>query len=127
MMLEVVFEVRDISQSTSRIKAMVEWKTTVDVVRDKEMVTVDSDEIVPGDIVKITSKSKIPADILITNGRCIISEAMLTGESVPLIKEGIRNNDKVVDNKHVVFYGSEILFTESNTQSYALGLVLTTN
>lgn len=43
-------------------------------------------ELLPGDLVFITMAGIIPADMLILEGQAVISEAMLTGESVPVQK-----------------------------------------
>lgn len=52
-------------------------------------ISIDSDYLFPGDIVKITTNAVIPADIIIIEGKCVVSEAMLTGESIPLVKDAI--------------------------------------
>jgi len=127
MILEIIFEVYDIYSSTSKIRQMVCWNSKVEVLRCGYFVSIDSDDIVPGDVVKIVSGHKIPADILIIQGQSIVSESMLTGESVPLMKDAIKMDEIVLESKHVLFYGSEVMHVESNKGKYALGLVLTTN
>ncbi|MGP6139328.1 MULTISPECIES: cation-translocating P-type ATPase [unclassified Jeotgalibaca] len=58
------------------------------VKRDGEVVTVRSDEIVPGDIVLLEAGDVVPADMrLIESNSLKIEEAALTGESVPVEKE----------------------------------------
>lgn len=65
---------------------MVENRSFVEAKRDSDWKVVDSDELVPGDIVKVTANAIIPADLILTSGKCIVNEALLTGESVPLTK-----------------------------------------
>lgn len=61
---------------------------TVTVRRDGMIVTVSGDEIVPGDIMLLTSGDKIVADArLITASVFSTNEAPLTGESSPVEKE----------------------------------------
>lgn len=43
-------------------------------------------ELVPGDIVEIPENCLMPCDFILLNGQCIMNEAMLTGESIPVIK-----------------------------------------
>ena len=69
-----------------------------------------SEEIVPGDIVSLCSSGRqhngrkraseaevedlvLPCDALLIRGSCVVNEAMLTGESVPQIKETLANAD----------------------------------
>ena len=59
-----------------------------------------SDEIYPNDIILLqrnTAKKKqsVPCDLLILSGSVVVNEAILTGESQPLVKEGIANKDEV--------------------------------
>lgn len=78
------------------------------VYRLRKWVRINSDELVPGDIVSVsrnfglTNNSttstnslanaannqsySLPCDILLLRGQCIVNESMLTGESVPVIK-----------------------------------------
>lgn len=60
---------------------------TAKVLRDGKIETIDATEIVPGDIILLSEGDKIAADgILIEASELHISEATLTGESVPVIK-----------------------------------------
>jgi cation-transporting P-type ATPase 13A2 len=44
---------------------------------------------VPGDVMEIPENCAIPCDICLLSGSCIVNEAMLTGESIPVIKNAI--------------------------------------
>ena len=59
-----------------------------------------SDEIYPGDVVMLSrdkskKKQAVPCDLVILSGSVVVNEAILTGESQPLVKEGISNLDQV--------------------------------
>jgi cation-transporting ATPase 13A1 len=88
-----------------------------------------SDEIYPGDVImllrdKNKSKQSVPCDLLILSGSAVVNEAILTGESQPLVKESIALLDKVEEQldvtgpehrPHLLFSGTEILqFTPSD-------------
>ncbi len=58
------------------------------VLRDGRKVTVDVEELVPGDVVFLHSGDKVPADLRMFQVKdLLIEEAPLTGESVPVEKE----------------------------------------
>jgi Ca2+-transporting ATPase len=63
------------------------------VVRDGKEQLISVEEVVPGDIVVINQGDKVPADgKLLYANRLFVSEAILTGESLPLEKS---NGDEV--------------------------------
>lgn len=89
------------------------------VLRNGKWVPVSSAELVPGDVVSVSrtrEDSAIPCDILITGGSAIVNEAMLSGESTPLLKEGLeqrngtdRLDDQGEDRLHMLFGGTKAL------------------
>ncbi len=57
------------------------------VIRDGQQIQINSEEIVPGDIVMLESGDKVPADIkLHTSQNLSVDESLLTGESVAVLK-----------------------------------------
>jgi len=57
------------------------------VLRDKQKKTLPAEELVPGDVVILSSGDKVPADLRLFQARDLqIEEAALTGESVPVAK-----------------------------------------
>lgn len=47
---------------------------------------ISSLNLLPGDLITIHPETKLPADILLLTGECIVNEGMLTGESIPIKK-----------------------------------------
>ena len=52
--------------------------------RDGVWKTVPAEELVPGDLVKLSLGAVVAADIRITDGSILVDQSMLTGESVPV-------------------------------------------
>jgi P-type Ca2+ transporter type 2C len=72
-------------KSIRALKAIMVPRTLV--VRDGHEMEIDSVQLVPGDIVLLSSGVRVPADLrLISAKELKIDEAMLTGESVPVDK-----------------------------------------
>eukprot|EP00960_Hanusia_phi_P028454 747419-Hanusia_phi.AAC.5 len=75
-----------------RIRRMAELKQTVTVYRklavhtEDNYVEVDVSELVPGDVILLSSAMAAPCDLLLVRGSCVVDESMLTGESVPMLK-----------------------------------------
>ncbi|XP_050396318.1 endoplasmic reticulum transmembrane helix translocase [Patella vulgata] len=91
----------------------------IQVYRNKRWIKVMTDELVPGDIVSIVRSQEdriVPCDMLLLRGPCIIDESMLTGESVPVMKEAVENIDldHVLDIEsdgklHMLFGGTKVV------------------
>ncbi|KAF0757705.1 manganese-transporting ATPase 13A1 [Aphis craccivora] len=90
------------------------------VYRNKKWQSLLSDELTPGDIVSITRTNNdqtVPCDLLLLRGSCIVDESLLTGESIPQMKESIeniadysRNLDFESDKKlHILFSGTKVV------------------
>ena len=72
-------------RSAAALRAMV--RTRAHVLRDGVARTIDSEQIVPGDVVFLASGDRTPADIALqdSDGLCV-DESMLTGESLAVTK-----------------------------------------
>ncbi len=82
------------------------------VVRDGRETEIDSSDLVPGDIVLLTSGVRVPADLRLFKVKELkIDEAMLTGESVPVDK--ITNSLELEfltpgDQRNMAFMGTAV-------------------
>ena len=76
---------------------------------------------------RLQSETVVPADILLVHGTCIVNEAMLSGESTPLLKESIQlldSSEKLdVDGIHknaILFSGTKVLQATPTSKSIFL-------
>ena len=58
----------------------------------KKIIEIESKDILIGDIVFIESNQKLTCDLLLLEGNCLVNEALLTGESVPINKVAYQTN-----------------------------------
>ncbi|KAK9466101.1 hypothetical protein V1512DRAFT_227191 [Lipomyces arxii] len=81
-----------------RQKTMIEFRGmgiqpyNIWVYRNKQWVEITTDLLLPGELVSIvrtSDDSGLPCDLVLINGSAIVNEAMLSGESTPLLKESI--------------------------------------
>lgn len=56
-------------------------------VRNGKKQEIDVSELVPDDVIILTSGNQVPSDCLIREGEVEVDESILTGESVPLMKK----------------------------------------
>ncbi len=72
--------------ASEKLRTMIH--SHVDVRRDGQLVKVDIDKVVTGDIVELGSGSIVPADLYLLSSRDLfISQSMFTGESLPVEKK----------------------------------------
>ena len=72
-------------KAATALKKMV--PSYASVIRDNQPIKINSEQVVPGDLVQLVPGDKIPADlILVTNNGLQINESMLTGESIAASK-----------------------------------------
>ena len=77
---------------------MALYSCDVRVLRSGEgLKKVNSRELVPGDVVEIPDMCFMPCDIIMLTGSSIVNESMLTGESIPVIKNAIPNTHETYD------------------------------
>jgi len=143
----IVFECTVVFQ---RLRTLNEFRTMsikpfqIFAYRALQWVEISTTDLLPGDIVSITRSkedSATPCDLLLLSGSAIVNEAMLSGESTPLLKESIElreGKDKLdvagTDRNNVVFGGTKVLQNNAPSEKSPLktpdggaaGLVLRT-
>jgi magnesium-transporting ATPase (P-type) len=97
--------------SAAALKEMVKVKARV--LRDHEWMDTDAQELVPGDIIRLESGMKVPADARIIEANEILTEeALLTGESMAVNKtSNILTLDKpsIGDQTNMLFAATTVL------------------
>ena len=80
--------------------------------------SVPASDLVPGDVIVVQSGAVMHCDALLLSGACIVSESMLTGESVPVLKSALPIDPDIEDHvdvtrdrdaRFVLFSGTTVL------------------
>ncbi len=88
ILLGRLLESRAKGQTGEAIKKLIGLQAkTARVIRDGKEIEIETEEVVPGDIVMVRPGEKIPVDGVLTEGSSAIDESMLTGESLPVEKK----------------------------------------
>jgi cation-transporting ATPase 13A1 len=87
-------------QNMKRLRSMRKPPAEIWVHRGGKWEKVMTDDLYPGDVVMMvrvagTKKQNVPCDLLLLSGSAVVDEAILTGESQPLVKESIAQLDEV--------------------------------
>ncbi len=96
-------------QAVEALKRMVSPRVLV--LRDGREMSIDSKELVPGDIILLEAGSRVPADSRILEAANLqVDEAPLTGESRPVSKSlgALPAETGVADRKNMVFMGTVV-------------------
>ncbi|CAA20137.1 Cation-transporting ATPase [Schizosaccharomyces pombe] len=103
-----------------RQRTLTEFRTMsikpyeIQVYRNKHWFPISTEDLLPNDVVSVLHNkedSGLPCDLLLLSGSCVVNEAMLSGESTPLVKESIelRPEEAVIDvdelDKNAVLFG----------------------
>ena len=95
--------------AAKQLKSLITNK--IDVIRDEVVYEVNVEDIVPGDIVKLSSGDMIPGDVRFLEVKDLfIDQAPLTGESNPVEKFAvIKNDETITDISNIGFMGTNVV------------------
>lgn len=98
--------------------------TEVTVIRDGQKLRVPSRELVPGDVVLLSSGDKVPADLRLLSVRNLqADESALTGESVPVEKRlgSLPEDTPLAERQNMAYAGSFVTFGQGAGVVVAIG------
>ncbi len=105
------------SKAENAIAALAKSVTTeATVIRDGQKIRLNARELVHGDLVVLASGDKVPADLRLVSVRDLqVSEAGLTGESLPVQKAvaGLAVETVLADRINMAYGGSLVTFGQA--------------
>ncbi|MFB2876800.1 cation-translocating P-type ATPase [Floridanema aerugineum] len=113
------------SKAESAIAALASSvQTDATIWRDGQKIKISSTELVPGDLVILTSGDKVPADLRLTFARNLqINESALTGESIAVEKDTkpVDANAALAERTNMAYAGSFVTFGQGKGIVVAIG------
>lgn len=90
------------------------------VIRDGVEVKVNSDELVLGDLIKLSSGKQVPADGIVVNGVVLVNESLLTGEADEIEK---KCNDELKSGSFIISGEAFVKLIRVGVDSYSAKLM----
>ena len=87
----------------------------------------------PGDVINVPDNAFLPCDFVLLTGQCIVNESMLTGESVPVIKNSLSPSEDYFDlanedsaKKSILYSGTKVIQARNTGGQSCIALVIRT-
>ena len=101
-------------------------------MRNTTLKEISSIELVVGDLIQVSQQMDLPCDLCLISGSCIVEEGMLTGESVPVLKDSLPYLDDYIydpdlDKRHTLYEGTKVIQTRNYSGNEVTAVVVRTN
>ncbi|CAD8075516.1 unnamed protein product [Paramecium sonneborni] len=128
--IQISIELRDVRQNLFKIQKMIRFNIDVKVIRNNNQIIIQSKELIPGDLLIIEGHTKISCDCILIEGNCVMNEAVLTGESIPINKSSLEQSEQLFQQKgnenKMLFCGTTCLRSYSQNGENAKAIVYQT-
>ena len=113
------------------LRNMSKYSIEIKLLKNEKIEKIDSANLVPGDIFVLPKNgNSVPCDCILLSGSVIVNEAMLTGESTPIIKSHLIDENKKLDlkndYKHILYSGTNIVQKRAENKQPILCLCFST-
>lgn len=112
ILISAIISLKEQTKSDNAAKKLKNMITNnMEVIRDEVQSTINVEDIVPGDIVKLSSGDMIPGDIRFLETKDLfIDQASLTGESNPVEKfNTCKEDEDITDISNIGFMGTNVV------------------
>ena len=110
-----LFEHYAVEKSRKEISSAVDLKVEKsEVLRDGEFISIDSDEIKIGDIIRVRTGERISVDGIVKSGETLLDTSAINGEPMPI---SVKSGDKVISGYINTKSAIEIEATETAKNS----------
>ena len=126
-LFSLIYGTYETRKNLLNLQRMAKYSCEVNVKRINEnnetkFVKINSRDLVPGDLFEVQNENfAMPCDCILLNGSVIINEAMLTGESTPIIKNQIQKINSHFnlkeEKKNFLFAGTKLIQKKLNNKN----------
>ena len=127
----ILSSVWDSWSANRRVRNLAKYTCEVEILQaDGSFKACNSTHLLPGDVIKVPTGIALPVDMIQISGISIANEALLTGESIPVIKQQLPKSDDETYNdsksKHTLYAGTTIIQNKKIDGKEVLGMVRST-
>merc|ERR1719357_391769 len=130
--ISVTVSVWETRRQNRNLRDKMKSESKVRVIRNGERLGTASKELVPGDQVLLPTNGgyTVECDSVLVEGSCVVNESMLTGESIPVTKVSIPDENVKFhydqQRQYILFQGTEVMQGKSKQGNYCKAVVIRT-
>jgi len=130
--ISVTFAIWESRRQNRNLRDKMKSESSVECLRNGSPVFLSSLELVPGDVILLPTRGgfTMECDAVLVEGSVVVNESMLTGESIPITKIVVPDEDEDfkydLKRQHVVFCGTEVLQGKNSSGAYCKAVVIRT-